>query len=154
VSDRALRIALALLCLAGAGVSAFVLAARWRGTELLCSTGGCETVQSSPYAELAGVPVAAFGLAGYLLIAATAGADGPLARIAGASLALGAVLFSAYLLVIQVAVIGAVCDWCLANDAIASLVAVTALLRLRGALFTPASRVAPAPGMRQPGPLV
>ena len=137
MSDRALRIALALFCLAGAGVAAFILAARWRGAELLCSTGGCETVQSSPYAELIGIPVAAFGLATYLLIAASALATGPFVRVAAAALALGAVLFSAYLLVVQLAVIGAVCDWCLANDAIASLVALAALLRLRGALLTP-----------------
>ena len=73
----------------------------------------------------------------YLLIAGSAVAPGPIAPIVGASLALGAVLFSAYLLVVQLAVIGAVCDWCLANDAIASLVAVAALLRFRGALVTP-----------------
>jgi uncharacterized membrane protein len=44
--------------------------------------------------------------------------------------ALGAAVFSGYLLVVQLAVIGAVCDWCIANDAISSLVAVLALARL------------------------
>lgn len=130
MSDRILRAAIVALSLAGAGVAGYVLLARWADTGLLCSTGGCETVQSSDYAELLGVPVAAFGLGGYLLIVALAFADGPGARAAAAALALAAAAFSAYLLVIQLVVIDAVCDWCLANDAISSLVAVAALVRL------------------------
>ena len=137
MSDRSLRVVLAVLCLAGAAVAAFVLAARWRGTELACSTGGCETVQNSSYAELLGAPVAALGLVGYLLIAATTLSTGAFGRVAGAALALGAVLFSAYLLVVQLAIIDAVCDWCLANDAIATLVALAALLRLHSEPLTP-----------------
>ena len=133
MTDGVLRGALGTLCLAGAGISGYVLAARWEDTQLLCSTGGCETVQSSSYAEILGMPVAALGLAGYLVIALTALLHGPLARAAGAGLALCAALFSGYLLVLQIVVIHAVCDWCVANDAVASLVAVTALLRLRSA---------------------
>lgn len=138
MTDRTLRLAVAALALAGAAVAAYVLSARWGDAQLLCSTGGCETVQSSPYAEVVGIPVAALGLAAYLLIGATAFAGGLLARAAGAALALGAVIFSAYLLVVQLAVIGAVCDWCVANDAIATLVAVAALLRLRAETLAPA----------------
>jgi uncharacterized membrane protein len=41
-----------------------------------------------------------------------------------------AVVFSGYLLVIQLAVVDAVCDWCLASDAITTAVAALALLRL------------------------
>jgi uncharacterized membrane protein len=132
VSDRVLRAALGALGVAGAGVSAYVLAVRWGDAPLLCSTGGCETVQSSSYAEILGVPVAALGLVGYLVIAVTALRVSPLARVVGAGLALGAALFSGYLLVVQLVVIDAVCDWCVTSDAIASLAAVTALLRLRG----------------------
>jgi uncharacterized membrane protein len=133
VSERLLRAGVTAAALAGAAVSAYVLAARWRDTGLLCSSGGCETVQSSPYAELLGVPVAAVGLAGYLVVVAAALAPGWNARVAAAGLALGAFLFSAYLLVVQLAVIGAVCDWCVANDVVASLLALAAFARLRGA---------------------
>ena len=137
MSDRALRIALGVLCSLGVTVAGYVLVARYGDRQLLCSTGGCETVQSSSYAELLGIPVAALGLATYLLIAGTAWLDGPSARIAGAAAGLGAVLFSAYLLVVQLVVIDAVCDWCIANDVVASLVAMTAVLRLRGERLTP-----------------
>jgi uncharacterized membrane protein len=133
MTDRSLRAALVAGCLAGASVAGYLLSVRWGGAELLCSTGGCETVQSSSYAELLGVPVASLGLVGFLAIGATALAGGTLAGALGAALALGALAFSGYLLVIQLAVIGAVCDWCLASDAITSVVAVVALLRLREA---------------------
>jgi uncharacterized membrane protein len=134
VSERALGGALGALALLGAAVSGYLVWARYSGGELLCSTGGCETVQSSPYAEVLGLPVALLGLGGYLLIAATAPLRSPTARVAGAALALTAVAFSAYLLVVQLAVIDAVCDWCLTSDVIVTLVAAVALLRLRAAV--------------------
>ena len=130
MSDRALRAAVLAVSLAGAAVAGYVLMSRWADSGLICSTGGCETVQSSEYAELVGVPVAAFGVAGYLLIAAAAALGTPFARVTAAALALGAAAFSGYLLVVQLAVIDAVCDWCVLNDVIASLVAVLALVWL------------------------
>ena len=139
MSDRRLRAAVATFSLAGAAISGYLTWVRYAGAELVCTTGGCETVQSSPYAELLGVPVAALGTAAYLLIGATALSAAPLARAGGALLALSALAFSAYLVVVQLAVIGAVCDWCLASDAIVTLLAAAALLRLRESL-----RLAPA----------
>ena len=130
MSDRALRAALVAVALAGAVVAGYVLASRWADSGLICSTGGCETVQSSAYAELIGQPVAAFGVVGYLLVAALALGGGPRARVGAAAVALAAAAFSGYLLVVQLAVIDAVCDWCIANDAIASLVALLAVARL------------------------
>jgi uncharacterized membrane protein len=130
VNDRVLRAALLAASLAGVAVAGYVLVSRWADSGLICSTGGCETVQSSDYAELLGVPVAAFGVVGYLLIATLAAFGSPRARGATAAVALGAAVFSGYLLVVQLAVIDAVCDWCVANDVISSVVAVLALARL------------------------
>ena len=79
---------------------------------------------------MAGVPVAVLGLGAYLLILATAASVGDLARGAGAVLALTAFVFSAYLLYLQLAVIGAVCDWCVINDAIVTALLPFAALRL------------------------
>lgn len=139
MSDRTGRAAVAAFALAGAGISGYLVWARYARAELLCATGGCETVQSSPYAEVAGVPVAVLGLLAYLAIGATAARSSATARTLGAALALSAFSFSAYLLVIQLAVIHEVCDWCLANDAIASLTAVATTLRLRTAYSGSAS---------------
>ena len=58
-------------------------------------------------------------------------AIGDLARLIGPVVALAAFAFSAYLVGIQVVVIGTLCDWCLASDAVTTALAALALLRLR-----------------------
>lgn len=83
MTDTRLRLAIAVLAAAGAGISAYLLAAR--GTPI-CSTGGCEQVQTSSYAHLLGIPLAALGLAAYLTLLASA-----LSR-SQAALAVGAVV--------------------------------------------------------------
>ena len=94
--------------------------------------GGCETVQSSDYAELLGVPVAVLGLGTYAVILALIAWDAPLARLGAASIALFGMLFSIYLLVVQAFVIEAFCTWCVANDVlIAPALALLTALRLR-----------------------
>ncbi len=139
MSDRALRWVVGLAALLGAAIAGYLVWARSTGAELICTTGGCETVQSSSYAEVLGVPVAALGLLGYVLIAATALLASPEARAAGAALALTAVVFSGYLLVVQLAVIDALCMWCVANDAVAAAVAAAAVLRVRPDVRRPAA---------------
>jgi uncharacterized membrane protein len=131
VSERALRAASAALAAVGALIAGYLLWSRWSGASLMCATGGCETVQSSRYSEIFGVPVAAVGLAGYAALLAASVARGEGARTAGAALGLAALLFGAYLLYVQLAVIGAVCQWCLASDVVTAALAALALLRLR-----------------------
>lgn len=131
MSERTLRVGSAVLAAAGAAISSYLLYVRQTGGTLVCSTGGCETVQSSSYAEVLGVPVAGLGLAGFMGLLVLALARGEWARMSQATLALAAFIFSAYLLYIQVSVIDAICQWCLATDVITTAIAVSALLRLR-----------------------
>jgi uncharacterized membrane protein len=94
--------------------------------------GGCETVQESDYAAIAGVPVAVLGLIAYAVILALIAWDAPIARLSAATIALMGLLFGAYLLALQLFVIDAICVWCLANDVlIAPALAVLTALRLR-----------------------
>ena len=144
MSDRALRLATAVLALAGASVAGYLIWVRETGATLVCATGGCGTVQSSQYAELGGVPVALLGLVGYVVLFSAALLAGDTARLAQAAVALGAVIFITYLLYVQVALIGEVCDWCLVSDAIVTVITVLALLRLRITLAPPASSIRPA----------
>jgi uncharacterized membrane protein len=126
-----LRAAIATCAAVGIGIASYLLAVHLGGVRLVCATGGCEAVQSSRYAELAGIPVAALGLAAYAGILAGALVRAPLAAAAGFALALSGVLFGAYLLYVQLAVIDAVCQWCLASDAVMAALAALTLLRLR-----------------------
>ena len=139
VSDHRLRLASAFLALAGAAVSGYLLWVRETGANLICATGGCETVQSSQYSEILGMPVALLGLACYVALFATALLRSENARLLHTALALTGVVFSTYLLYVQIELIGAVCQWCLASDGIVSGLAVLALLRMRVA-----QRVLPA----------
>jgi uncharacterized membrane protein len=131
VRDRHLRAAIALVALAGAAAAAYLVYARYTHTQIACTTGGCETVQHSKYAKIAGVPVAVLGLAAYFAILATALSARVEAAALGAAIALGGLAFAIYLIVIQVAVIDAICQWCLASDAILAVLAVLTVERLR-----------------------
>jgi uncharacterized membrane protein len=84
VAERHLRVATAVLALLGAALAGYLVYVRVSGGALACATGGCETVQSSRYAEVFGVPVALVGLFGYLIVLGCAVAAGDLARLAQA----------------------------------------------------------------------
>ena len=133
MSDRTLRAAAAAVAAAGAGVAGYLTWAHYSHTAVACVRGGgCETVQSSSYAELASVPVALLGLVAYSAVLVLLAWDAPHARLGAAAIALVGVVFSVYLLTLQLFVIHAVCVWCLANDVlIAPALAVVTALRLR-----------------------
>ena len=151
MSERTLRLTSAVLAAVGAAITAYLLYVRQTGGALVCSTGGCETVQNSSYAEVLGVPVAALGLAGFLGLLVAALARGEWARLTQATVALSAFLFSAYLLYIQLIVIDAICQWCLATDVLTTAIVALALLRLRFCVTpgrTPVAPVRPYPRRR------
>jgi uncharacterized membrane protein len=129
VSESRLRAAIATLALAGAGIAAYLTYTRYSGTQIACSTGGCETVQHSRYAVVAGIPVAVIGLAGYAALLATAAFRGATAAALGVGCAIVGVAFAAYLLIAQVALIHAICQWCVASDAVVTVIAAAALWR-------------------------
>lgn len=133
MSDRGLRIAAVLVTLAGIGVAGYLTWAHFADQSVVCvQGGGCEEVQESSYSEIAGIPVAALGLASYLTMLALLVWDASIARLLAATLALLGLFFSAYLVVVQLFVIDAVCVWCMANDlVVAPALAILTLLRLR-----------------------
>jgi uncharacterized membrane protein len=119
-----LRIAIALVALVGAGIAAYLTSVHYAHTAPICTTGGCEKVQRSSYAELAGVPVALLGVIAYVLLLATAALRGTSAALAGAFLALTGTVFSGYLLWAQLERIHAICIWCVGNDIVMATLAV------------------------------
>jgi uncharacterized membrane protein len=133
LSDRTLRIAAILVTLAGVAVAGYLTWAHFADESVICvQGGGCEKVQDSSYSEIAGIPVAALGLASYLTVLVLLLWDAPIARLSAATLAVVGVFFGAYLVVVQLFVIDAICVWCMANDVvIGPALAVLTLLRLR-----------------------
>jgi uncharacterized membrane protein len=126
-----LRALSACLALAGAAIAAYLSYTRLGSVSIMCPTSGCETVQRSSYSKLAGIPVAYLGFAMYLIVAASVLARGRRALHVTAAIVAAAVGFSAYLLVVQLAVIAAVCVWCVASDGVILALAVVTAARMR-----------------------
>jgi uncharacterized membrane protein len=134
-----LRAAIAALSVVGLGIAAYLTYVHYANVAPVCTSGGCETVQRSSYAELAGVPVAVLGLVGYVLLLLTTAFGDATAAPAGAFVALAGAAFSGYLLWAQLARIHAICVWCVGNDAVIGLVALLCVARL---LTEPADTIA------------
>ena len=133
MTDRLLRLALIVVSAAGIGVAGYLTYVHYQPHALICTTGGgCETVQQSKYAVLAGIPIAIFGLAAWITALALTIWNSELARTLTAGLAVVVLAFAAYLVILQLFVIDAVCIWCMVNDAVlVPLLAVVAFLRYR-----------------------
>lgn len=113
------------LAAAGIAIASYITIADASGDAPACVAGGhgCQTVADSSYAHLAGIPVSAIGIGGYLLLLGAFAARGDAARFIGLLAALIGFGFSVYLTYLEVFVIEAICQWC-----VASAVLITALL--------------------------
>ncbi len=137
--DTRNRMAIAVIALIGVFVALYMLLYKLGVFgSLLCGTGGCEVVQASPWAYFLGVPVAAWGLAGYLSMLAVAmtGVQPRFesSRWVPASLLLlttVALLFSIYLSYLEEFVIHAWCQWCILSAVLAVLAFGFALPEIR-----------------------
>jgi uncharacterized membrane protein len=129
--DARLRTAGLVLAAAGALIAAYLTWGHYAHGAPVCvgGGGGCERVQSSHYAELGGVPVAAIGLAGYVAILSALLVRRRTALLVGAFLVLVGLGFSAYLTYLQLFVIDAVCQWCVASDVVMTALATAVLWR-------------------------
>ena len=128
-----LPIAAAIVALAGLADSIYLTVHHLTAEPVPCSIiSGCETVLTSSYAEIGGVPLAAFGALAYFAAFSLA-----LLTIFGSRtmwLAFGVVsaimaAFTLWLLYLQAFVIGAFCQFCL-------LSAITSLTLFAIALFS------------------
>jgi len=132
------RMVVAVLSLVGFFVSFYLMAYSlgWMGS-LICGVGSCETVQQSTYSKIGPIPVAAVGVAGYLvlLLLSVLGLQPGRrrSRAIGALLFAGAVMgvaFSAYLTWLEVAVIHAWCVWCVTSAVVVTLIFLATLPEL------------------------
>ena len=129
-----------LLALAGFLLSTYLLLQRYglMGALVCGSSGGCETVQASRYSEFMGLPVAAYGVGGYLslLVVGFAGLQGRWAESPAPTKWLAilsgiGVLFTVYLTALELFVIHAICRWCVASAVIITLLFVASLIGLK-----------------------
>ena len=105
---------------------------------MVCLGGGCDTVRASAYAYPFGVPIPAFGVANYvvlaLLILAQDLVSARLARAfqyAVAGISCGGFLFSIYLSSLEEFVIHAWCVWCVVSALVVTGIFILSLFELR-----------------------
>jgi uncharacterized membrane protein len=102
--------------------------------ELSCTIGSCETVNTSKWARFLGLPVAAWGLLFYIDVFAIAligtqprfEDERAISVVLVAEAAVG-VLFSAWLTYLELAVIHAICIWCVTSAIIVAAILVVSI---------------------------
>jgi len=151
------RQAIALLALVGLFVALYLwLHALGFGGAIKCgASGGCETVQTSQWSVFLGLPVAFYGVLGYLAILLVAlVALRPVALIQKnwnvllVGLATVGVLFTGYLTYLELFVIHAICRWCVGSALIITVIWVVAVMSVR----SPATRTDPGASRPLPDP--
>jgi uncharacterized membrane protein len=111
----------AVVALIGLGDAIYLTVHHFTAEPVPCDiTGGCETVLTSAYAEVGGVPIAAFGAIAYFtafsLALLAAFGNRTTWTLFGVQAAIMAA-FSGWLLYLQAYVIGAFCQFCLISAA-------------------------------------
>ncbi len=116
-----LPILAAFVALLGLADSVYLTIHHFTGEAVPCNlVTGCETVLSSQYAEMFGVPTAAFGAAAYFLafsLAVLAFYGNRTMWMIFGALVVVMTIFTAYLLYLQGIVIEAFCQFCLISAA-------------------------------------
>ena len=125
--------------LAGLGmlVSAYMTIYKLTDNQTMClGNGGCSIVNSSVYSEVYGIPVALVGVLGYAAILTALVLAGRLEflRQNGALIAFGLCLagfiFTVYLIYVEIALIHALCPFCIASQLIMTVLFALSVLRL------------------------
>ena len=131
------RMSAAFLSLAGLFISGYLYLYKiGRIGSLACGTGGCETVQLSPWSRFAGLEVSLIGVLGYAGLLAMSLASlqpGPRQwpiRAIAVTAGIG-VVFTLYLTYLELFIIHAICRWCVASGVIIVAIFAAALLDQR-----------------------
>ena len=116
-----LPVAAAVVALLGIADAVFLTVQHYAAAPVPCGAGfDCEMVLTSPYAEIAGIPLAAFGAVAYFvafsLALLTAFGDKRMWKLFGVQVTVMA-CFSGWLIYVQAALIHAFCQYCLISAA-------------------------------------
>ncbi len=127
-----------ILVIVGAIDSAYLAFLKFTGTLAACSDiGNCEAVNSSKYAEIGGIPLALLGLLSYLAILAFLVLETRFPswkeslHLGVFGFTLAGTIYSAYLTYIEIAVLHAICPYCVVSAVVMLLLFVISIIRLR-----------------------
>jgi uncharacterized membrane protein len=132
--------AVPILALLGLGVAIYLAYVEIVHVEAVCGpVGECNVVQSSPYAQILGIPIAVLGMLNYLgvivLWAVQKYAGSRLAHFSTLGLlglTLFGTIFSIYLTCLELFVIHAICAWCLSSAVITTVLMLLVAMPITG----------------------
>jgi len=133
------------LCVAGLAVASYLAHVELTHVEAICGpVGECNVVQTSDYALLLGIPVAVWGVAYYIAVAALwagnqylGGRLADLALLGLLGLTHFGTLFSIYLTCLELFAIHAICSWCLSSAVISTALMILVVFRVTSAWPNP-----------------
>lgn len=111
-----------LLALFGLAISSYLTYVHYEPEALMCGSGGCGIVQSSQYSTMFGIPIALFGVAMFVTLFAGIALREVRPNWADVistgilTILVAAVLYWAYLTWLELRVIYAICQWCVATS--------------------------------------
>lgn len=138
LTDSRLRRLTVIFAIIGLVVALYLVFIKFNPSSTLClAAGGCERVNTSAYSEIRGIPIAILGSLAYLFILGITLLEQRMAFLGewGAvlvfGLALAGTLYSAYLTYIELAVLHAICPYCVTSAIMITLIFIVSAIRLR-----------------------
>lgn len=138
-NDHKLKLSIIISAVIGLSDSVYLSWVKLSNTAAAClpGIGNCEKVNTSRFASVAGIPVALIGAAGYLTILLVVLLEGKIVffeennRFILFGLSLVGTLYSAYLTYVEVAVLKAICPFCVLSALAMTAIFIFAALRAR-----------------------
>jgi uncharacterized membrane protein len=135
--DKRLSNIAVILTIAGLLVSIYMTIYKFTDNEKMCiGSGGCSVVNSSRYSEVSGIPVAVLGVTGYSAILAVLLLErkNKFFEQNGTMLFFGlsitGFLFTVWLIYVEIALIKALCPFCLTSQAVMTVIFILSVIRL------------------------
>jgi uncharacterized membrane protein len=135
--DKRLKQVIIVLTVLGLLVSIYMTIYKVTNNESMCiGSGGCSVVNASGYSEVRGIPVAVFGVLGYLSILALLylenksgffQANGSMLQFA---VTLTGFLFTVWLIYVEVALIKAYCPFCITSQVAMTIIFILTVIRV------------------------
>jgi uncharacterized membrane protein len=130
------RVSVVLVVL-GLLVSIYMTIYKVTSNNSMClGSGDCSTVNASRYSEVNGIPVAVFGVLGYLAILVTHYFENrnrffkQNSTLMIFGMALTGFLFTAWLIYVEVAILKALCPFCVTSQTAMTIIFIIAVMRL------------------------
>lgn len=135
--DKWLYRASVALVIVGLFVSIYMTIYKVTGNEGMClGSGDCSTVNASRFSEVNGIPVAVLGIIGYVAILGVHLLENrnPFFRQNATlfifGMALAGFVFTLWLIYVEIAIIKAICPFCVTSQAAMTIIFIIAVIRL------------------------